>query len=65
MGCLPGMGKLKALPENKRREADCADRGDHQLETPEQRGRKQHIINGSGAKRIAKGSRHVGEDGTT
>jgi signal recognition particle subunit SRP54 len=56
MGMLPGMGNLKALTENKpddkqisRVEAIISSM------TPEER-RKQHIINGSRRKRIAKGS---------
>src|SRR5580765_454924 len=56
LGMLPGMGNLKALAENKP--------DDNQISrveaiigsmTPEER-RKQHIINGSRRKRIAKGS---------
>ena len=56
MGMLPGMGNLKALAENKPDEKQIA-----RIEaiissmTPEER-RKQHIINGSRRKRIAKGS---------
>ena len=41
--------------EQAGREADGARRGDHQLDDAEER-RKQHIINGSRRKRIAKGS---------
>src|SRR5258706_2144314 len=56
MGMLPGMGNLKALAENKPDEKQLG-----RVEaiigsmTPEDR-RKQHIINGSRRKRIAKGS---------
>jgi signal recognition particle subunit SRP54 len=56
MGMLPGMGNLKALSENKPDEKQVS-----RIEaiissmTPEER-RKQHIINGSRRKRIAKGS---------
>jgi len=56
MGMIPGMGNLKALAENKPDEKQMA-----RVEaiigsmTPEER-RKQHIINGSRRKRIAKGS---------
>jgi signal recognition particle subunit SRP54 len=56
MGMLPGMGNLKALQENKPDEKQMA-----RVEaiigsmTPDER-RKQHIINGSRRKRIAKGS---------
>lgn len=56
MGMLPGMGNLKALAENKPDEKQVS-----RVEaiigsmTPEER-RKQHIINGSRRKRIAKGS---------
>src|SRR5499426_877977 len=56
MGMIPGMGNIKALAENKpddkqidRVEAIIASM------TPDER-RKQHIINGSRRKRIAKGS---------
>jgi signal recognition particle subunit SRP54 len=56
MGMLPGMGNIKALAENKpddkqitRIEAIISSM------TPEER-RKQHIINGSRRKRIARGS---------
>jgi signal recognition particle subunit SRP54 len=56
MGMLPGMGNMKALAENKpddkqmsRVEAIISSM------TPDER-RKQHIINGSRRKRIAKGS---------
>jgi signal recognition particle subunit SRP54 len=56
MGMLPGMGNLKALGENKPDEKQIG-----RVEaiigsmTPDER-RKQHIINGSRRKRIAKGS---------
>src|SRR5213594_2888490 len=56
MGMLPGMGNLKALAENKPDEGQIT-----RIEaiinsmTPDER-RKQHIINGSRRKRIAKGS---------
>jgi signal recognition particle subunit SRP54 len=56
MGMLPGMGNLKALAENKPDENQMS-----RVEaiigsmTPEER-RKQHIINGSRRKRIARGS---------
>jgi signal recognition particle subunit SRP54 len=56
MGMLPGMGNLKALTENKPDEQQFA-----RIEaiigsmTPDER-RKQHIINGSRRKRIARGS---------
>ena len=56
VGMLPGMGNLKALAENKPDEKQIS-----RVEaiigsmTPEER-RKQHIINGSRRKRIAKGS---------
>jgi signal recognition particle subunit SRP54 len=56
MGMLPGMGNLKALAENK-----PDDKQMSRVEaiigsmTPDER-RKQHIINGSRRKRIAKGS---------
>src|SRR6185295_7314189 len=56
MGMLPGMGNLKALAQNKPDEKQMA-----RVEaiigsmTPDER-RKQHIINGSRRKRIAKGS---------
>jgi signal recognition particle subunit SRP54 len=56
MGMLPGMGNLKALAQNKPDEKQLG-----RVEaiigsmTPEER-RKQHIINGSRRKRIAKGS---------
>jgi signal recognition particle subunit SRP54 len=56
LGMLPGMGNLKALAENKPDEKQVT-----RIEaiigsmTPDER-RKQHIINGSRRKRIAKGS---------
>jgi signal recognition particle subunit SRP54 len=56
MGMLPGFGNIKALADNKPDEKQMAH-----VEaiigsmTPEER-RKQHIINGSRRKRIAKGS---------
>ena len=62
MGMLPGMGSLKALSENKPDEKQLG-----RVEaiigsmTPEER-RKQHIINGSRRKRIAKGSGTSVED---
>ena len=62
MGMLPGMGNLKALEENKPDEKQIG-----RIEaiinsmTPEER-RKQHIINGSRRKRIAKGSGTSVED---
>ena len=56
MGMLPGMGNLKALAENKPDDKQIA-RVEAIINsmTPEER-RKQHIINGSRRKRIAKGS---------
>jgi signal recognition particle subunit SRP54 len=62
MGMLPGMGNLKALSENKPDEKQLG-----RIEaiigsmTPDER-RKQHIINGSRRKRIAKGSGTTVED---
>src|SRR5437899_5605662 len=62
VGMLPGMGNLKALSENKPDEKQIS-----RIEaiissmTPEER-RKQHIINGSRRKRIAKGSGTSVED---
>jgi len=62
MGMLPGMGNLKALAENKPDEKQIS-----RIEaiinsmTPDER-RKQHIINGSRRKRIAKGSGTSVED---
>src|SRR5947207_4408060 len=56
VGMLPGMGNLKALAENKPDEKQIS-----RIEaiigsmTPDER-RRQHIINGSRRKRIAKGS---------
>jgi signal recognition particle subunit SRP54 len=62
MGMLPGMGSLKALAENKPDEKQIA-RVEAIINsmTPEER-RKQHIINGSRRKRIAKGSGTSVED---
>jgi signal recognition particle subunit SRP54 len=62
MGMLPGMGNLKALAENKPDENQIA-RVEAIINsmTPEER-RKQHIINGSRRKRIAKGSGTSVED---
>ena len=56
IGMLPGMGNLKALAENKPDEKQIT-RVEAIINsmTPEER-RKQHIINGSRRKRIAKGS---------
>src|SRR3984893_6872610 len=56
MGMLPGMGNIKALAENKPDETQVA-RVEAIINsmTPDER-RKQHIINGSRRKRIAKGS---------
>jgi signal recognition particle subunit SRP54 len=56
MGMLPGMGNLKALAENKPDEGQIG-RVEAIINsmTPDER-RKQHIINGSRRKRIAKGS---------
>jgi signal recognition particle subunit SRP54 len=56
MGMLPGMGQIKALAENKPDEKQI-DRVEAIIGsmTPEER-RKQHIINGSRRKRIARGS---------
>ncbi len=56
MGMLPGMGNLKALAENKPDEGQI-DRVEAIINsmTPDER-RKQHIINGSRRKRIARGS---------
>ncbi len=62
IGMLPGMGNVKALAENKPDEKQMS-----RIEaiigsmTPEER-RKQHIINGSRRKRIAKGSGTSGEE---
>jgi len=62
MGMLPGMGNLKALAENKPDDRQIA-RVEAIINsmTPEER-RKQHIINGSRRKRIAKGSGTSVED---
>jgi signal recognition particle subunit SRP54 len=56
LGMLPGMGNVKALAENKPDEKQMA-RVEAIISsmTPDER-RKQHIINGSRRKRIAKGS---------
>jgi signal recognition particle subunit SRP54 len=56
MGMIPGMGNMKALAENKPDEKQIS-RVEAIINsmTPEER-RKQHIINGSRRKRIAKGS---------
>jgi signal recognition particle subunit SRP54 len=56
MGMLPGMGNLKALAENKPDEKQIS-RVEAIINsmTPDER-RRQHIINGSRRKRIAKGS---------
>ena len=56
VGMLPGMGNLKALAENKPDEKQIS-RVEAIISsmTPDER-RKQHIINGSRRKRIAKGS---------
>jgi signal recognition particle subunit SRP54 len=56
MGMLPGMGNIKALAENKPDENQIA-RVEAIINsmTPDER-RKQHIINGSRRKRIARGS---------
>jgi signal recognition particle subunit SRP54 len=62
VGMLPGMGNIKALAENKPDDRQLA-----RIEaiinsmTPEER-RKQHIINGSRRKRIARGSGTSVED---
>src|SRR5205807_2316466 len=62
MGMLPGMGNLKALAENKPDEKQMS-RVEAIINsmTPDER-RKQHIINGSRRKRIAKGSGTSVED---
>jgi signal recognition particle subunit SRP54 len=56
VGMIPGMGNMKALAENKPDEKQIS-RVEAIISsmTPEER-RKQHIINGSRRKRIAKGS---------
>jgi signal recognition particle subunit SRP54 len=56
VGMLPGMGNIKALAENKPDETQIT-RVEAIINsmTPDER-RKQHIINGSRRKRIAKGS---------
>src|ERR1700704_5345710 len=62
MGMLPGMGNLKALAENKPDEQQITRiEAIIQSMTPDER-RKQHIINGSRRKRIAKGSGTSVED---
>jgi signal recognition particle subunit SRP54 len=62
MGMLPGMGNLKALAENKPDEKQITRiEAIIQSMTPEER-RKQHIINGSRRKRIARGSGTSVED---
>jgi signal recognition particle subunit SRP54 len=62
MGMLPGMGHLKALAENKPDEKQIT-RVEAIISsmTPDER-RRQHIINGSRRKRIAKGSGTSVED---
>jgi signal recognition particle subunit SRP54 len=62
MGMLPGMGQIKALAQNKPDDKQI-DRVEAIIGsmTPDER-RKQHIINGSRRKRIAKGSGHAVED---
>ncbi len=62
MGMLPGMGSIKALAENKPDEKQIS-RVEAIISsmTPDER-RKQHIINGSRRKRIAKGSGTSVED---
>jgi signal recognition particle subunit SRP54 len=62
LGMLPGMGNLKALSENKPDEKQIG-RVEAIINsmTPEER-RKQHIINGSRRKRIARGSGTSVED---
>jgi signal recognition particle subunit SRP54 len=56
LGMLPGMGNIKALAENKPDEKQLAHvEAIINAMTPDER-RKQHIINGSRRKRIAKGS---------
>jgi signal recognition particle subunit SRP54 len=56
VGMIPGMGNMKALAENKPDEKQIS-RVEAIINsmTPDER-RKQHIINGSRRKRIAKGS---------
>src|SRR5438477_10104861 len=62
VGMLPGIGNLKALAENKPDETQLS-RVEAIISsmTPDER-RKQHIINGSRRKRIAKGSGTSVED---
>src|SRR5688572_18885813 len=56
MGMLPGMGNIKALADNKPDEKQISRvEAIISAMTPDER-RKQHIINGSRRKRIAKGS---------
>ena len=56
IGMLPGMGNIKALAENKPDEKQITRvEAIISAMTPEER-RKQHIINGSRRKRIARGS---------
>jgi signal recognition particle subunit SRP54 len=56
IGLLPGMGNIKALAENKPDEKQITRiEGIINSMTPDER-RKQHIINGTRRKRIAKGS---------
>src|SRR5258708_39934247 len=63
IGMLPGMGNIKALADNKPDEKQMG-----RIEamigsmTPDER-RRQHIINGSRRKRIAKGSGTSVEEG--
>jgi signal recognition particle subunit SRP54 len=62
IGMLPGLGNIKALAENKPDDGQIA-RVEAIISsmTPDER-RKQHIINGSRRKRIAKGSGTSVED---
>ena len=62
IGMLPGMGSVKALAENKPDEKQISRvEAIISAMTPDER-RKQHIINGSRRKRIAKGSGTSVED---
>src|SRR5438128_6632006 len=62
MGMLPGMGNLKAMAQNAPDEKQISRvEAIIQSMTPDER-RKQHIINGSRRKRIAKGSGTSVED---
>src|SRR4029077_13831977 len=62
VGMLPGFGNIKALAENKPDEKQMARvEAIISAMTPDER-RKQHIINGSRRKRIAKGSGTSVED---